>query len=84
MDDKLELDVVRYFMEECHRRCGNLAKHANSPLAKQFGRECYDELTKLLRTLGRCEGDLDKPAEPILPGLLHPEKQYHCHSVTGE
>lgn len=88
VNDKDELDSCRYFLEEAHRRCGNLAKHADSPLAKAFGRESYDELTKLLRTLGRTEEDLDKPPEPVLPGLLHSakptEKKYHCHSVTGE
>ena len=95
VDVVLELDVIRYFLEEALRRARPLATASELPVVKSFVGEAHSALSGLLCSLSHTEAALKRKENeteppklteryPVKQGLLHPEKQYHCHTVTGE
>ena len=57
-----ELDALRYFLEEAHRRAGSLARN-DEHIAKEFGRSAHSQLTGLIRILSQTEEVLRELAE---------------------
>ena len=84
VDVVLELDVVRYFLEEAMRRARPLANASDLLVVKSFAGEAHSALSGLLASLSRTEAYLKRHPETEPPKLNERYKPGLLHTVTGE